>query len=199
MATVPDFSVVDTETTGFRFDKGARLLEVAVVRISPDGAVQGTFSSLVNPGDGVDVGATDIHGITRDMIDDAPSFADIAGDFVSLVRGSFLVAHNASFDTPFLSGEMELAGHAWPAQQVYDTLGAARFLVPGLASYKLAHLAEHFGIVFPGNAHAALADAMVTAQLHAELLARTSDRVRWPDPSQVFWPEIAPTGLAKQR
>jgi DNA polymerase III epsilon subunit len=198
MAVTPIFSVVDTETTGFRFDKGARLLEVAVVRMDADGTIQGTFSSLVNPGDDIDLGAIDIHGITRSMLADAPTFAEIAGDFVSIVEGTLLVAHNAPFDTPFLAGELELAGYGWPAQHVLDTLGAARFLLPGLPSYKLGALAEHLGITFEGNAHAALADALVTAKLHAALLAKT-ENLKWPDPSAIQWPRATPSGLAKSR
>jgi DNA polymerase-3 subunit epsilon len=198
MAETPIFAVCDTETTGFRFDKGARLIEIAAVRMDGDGNVLDTFSSLVNPGREIELGAIDIHGITRDMLVDAPTFADIVGDFVNVVQGALLVAHNAPFDTPFIAGEMELAGHPWPTQHVLDTLGAARFLIPGLPSYKLGALADHLGIRFEGAAHAALSDALVTAKLHAMLLARTAN-LRWPDPSTVVWPRVAPSGLGKSR
>jgi len=198
MVVEPIFSVVDTETTGFRFDKGARVIEIAVVRMSADGTILGTFSTLINPGNDVDLGAIEIHKITRSMISDAPTFAEITGDFISIVSNSLLVAHNAQFDMQFLEGEFDLAGYDWPVQHVLDTLRAARVLIPGLPSYKLAKLASHLGICFEGNPHAALADALVTAKLHAALLRRTENLI-WPDPELITWPAVSSTGLAKNR
>lgn len=198
MVVEPIFSVVDTETTGFRFDKGARIIEIAVVKMSIDGTILGTFSTLINPGNEVDLGAIEIHKITRSMISDAPTFAEITGDFISIVGNTLLVAHNAQFDTQFLVGEFELAGFDWPNQHVLDTLRAARVLIPGLPSYKLARLASHLDICFEGNPHAALADALVTAKLHSALLKRT-DNLKWPDPEQITWPAVSTTGLVKNR
>jgi DNA polymerase-3 subunit epsilon len=198
MNNYPDFAVCDTETTGLRFDKGARVLEIAVVRVDYEGNVLQSFHSLINPGSDIELGAVEIHKITREMLIGAPRFSEIIGDFIKVVKGSLLVAHNAAFDTPFISGEMELAGYEWPSQQVLDTLRAARILLPGLPSYKLGALAEHLGFKFEGDAHAALADANVTAKLHCNLLARTAN-LTWPDPSLITWPIVYPTGLFKSR
>jgi DNA polymerase-3 subunit epsilon len=191
------FSVFDTETTGLDPASGARVIEIAVVRMDETGSVIRTWSTLVNPGS-QDIGATEIHKITPAMVADAPTFEEIAGDFINAVAGSILVAHNAPFDIGMLKAEFGRAGLQWPAQHVADTLSGARKLVPGLRSYKLGALAEHFDITFDGDAHAALADTHVAAQLHAKLLERCSN-VNWPDPNTVAWPVVIPSGKSHQR
>lgn len=193
-----EFSVFDTETTGFNPREGARLLEIGVVRIDQEGNELARFSTLVNPGDHVDLGPTEIHAIERHHLTGAPSFAEIAGDFISVVQGSLLVAHNAPFDTKFLSNEFTLAELAWPSMPVLDTLGAARFLLPGLVNHKLATVAAALEVIFDGPAHSALADALVTSQVHAKLLKMTNN-LRWPDPDAIVWPDAAPSGLARTR
>jgi DNA polymerase-3 subunit epsilon len=181
------FTVFDTETTGLDPRTGARVLELAVVRIDADGNEIEAWSTLVHPGDGVELGATDIHGITADMVVGAPRFADVVGNFVTTARGSILMAHNAPFDLSMLRNEFKLAGLLWPEHPVGDTLVAARKLMPGLPSYKLTALAEHLGIVFTGEAHTALADTRVAARLATHLLGLTPNKV-WPDTTSVAWP-----------
>jgi len=191
------FSVVDTETTGLDPASGARVIELAVVRIDGAGNELSTWSTLINPGTD-ELGATEIHKITPSMVEHAPTFSEVVGDFVEAVRGSILVAHNARFDVSMLQSEFAHAGLQWPTQHVADTLTGARKLIPGLGSYKLSALAEHFGITFQGDAHAALADTRVAAQLHAKLLARCG-AVAWPDSAKVDWPTIVPSGKVKNR
>jgi DNA polymerase-3 subunit epsilon len=191
------FSVVDTETTGFDPSSGARVIELAVVRIDAAGNEIATWSTLINPGTN-NLGATEIHKITPSMVEEAPKFSDIVGDFINVVKGSILVAHNARFDVSMLQSEFAHAGLQWPTMNVADTLSGARKLIPGLGSYKLGALAEHFGISFEGDAHAALADTRVTAKLYSELLS-LSGTVSWPDPDKIEWPTHSPSGKAKQR
>ena len=96
------FAVFDTETTGFKPEQGARILEIAVVKIDQDGSILDTWSTLLNPGIDVPLGASDIHKIEREMLHDAPTFKDIYGDLIGILSDSILVAHNAPFDISFL-------------------------------------------------------------------------------------------------
>ena len=192
------FAVFDTETTGFKPEQGARILEIAVVKINEDGNILDTWSTLLNPGDDVPLGATDIHKIEREMLHDAPTFAEIYGDLISILNNSVLVAHNAPFDISFLKNEVSLIGQSWPNPVVADTLTGARFLMPGLESYKLSNLAKVIGANFEGDAHAALADTKVTAQLFSHLMSLTNN-VSWPEASTPIWPDIKPSGLFKSR
>ncbi|HZL03993.1 MAG TPA: exonuclease domain-containing protein, partial [Coriobacteriia bacterium] len=43
------YAVVDVETTGLRPSWHDRIVEIAVVQVAPDGVVEATWSTLVNP------------------------------------------------------------------------------------------------------------------------------------------------------
>lgn len=195
MTTSTHFAVLDTETTGLS-PESCRIVEIAVVRTTIDGTELGRWTTLVNP-DGP-AGASHIHGISDEELLDAPRFRDIVGDFVAAVDGAVLVAHNAPFDVGFLTAEMARAGFTWPDPPVRDTLKAARKLLPQLANHRLVTVAEHFGVPFDGDAHAALVDTLVCAQVHAELSALAAER-RYPDPSTVRWPSLPPSGRVRAR
>ena len=146
------FACFDFETTGFS-PKRDRVIEVAVVTVT-HGTVGPSWTSLINPGDDVELGATHIHGIKRDWIRSAPSFAEIAGTLFSLLDGKVLVAHNANFDLGFLRSEMSRAqllakGTLFPH---WDTMKAADFAPSLPASRKLVDVAAAFGVEI-ANAH----------------------------------------------
>ena len=162
------FACFDFETTGFS-PKRDRLIEVAVVTVT-HGTVGPSWTSLINPGDDVELGATHIHGIKRDWIRSAPSFAEIAGTLFSLLDGKVLVAHNANFDLGFLRSEMSRAqllakGTLFPH---WDTMKAADFAPSLPASRKLVDVAAAFGVEI-ANAHQALDDALAVAEIVAEV------------------------------
>ena len=160
------FACFDFETTGFS-PKRDRVIEVAVVTVT-HGTVGSSWTSLINPGDDVELGATHIHGIKRDWIRSAPSFAEVAGTLFSLFDGKVLVAHNANFDLGFLRSEMSRAqllakGTLFPH---WDTMKAADFAPSLPTSRKLVDVAAAFGVEI-ANAHQALDDALAVAEIVA--------------------------------
>lgn len=194
------FSVFDTETTGLDPKEGSRVLEIGISKIDIEGNEVAKFDSLINPGDSVDIGPTEIHGVTREMLNGAPTFQEILGDVASIFKDSILVAHNAPFDTKFLINEFYKSRVNWPKPIIVDTLAPSRFLLPGLSNHKLGTIAENFNIAFTGPAHSAYADAYVTGKVFVELnkmVTRTSEV--WPDASKIIWPELPSTGKNKIR
>ena len=162
------FACFDFETSGFS-PKRDRVIEVAVVTVT-HGTVGPSWTSLINPGDDVELGATHIHGIKRDWIRRAPSFAEVAGTLFSLFDGKVLVAHNANFDLGFLRSEMSRAqllakGTLFPH---WDTMKAADFAPSLPTSRKLVDVAAAFGVEI-ANAHQALDDALAVAEIVAEV------------------------------
>lgn len=182
-----NYAVVDTETTGFDPAKGDRVIEVAVA-IVEDGQVTQTWSSLVNPGAGVSPGATHIHRITREMLDKAPTFAQIAGELIALLQGKVLVAHNMRFDSKFLEREFKLIGVEMPKEGRMCTLEGSRYLMPAQTSHRLGDLCEVIGVDLDGW-HAAEADAVAAAKIHLHLLSLAPAlRVQAPDAD--LWPDL---------
>ena len=69
-------AVFDIESTGVVHQRD-RIVEIAVMKIMPDGTSRTTVRRL-NPGMPIPPGATAIHGITDADVADCPHFEDIA-------------------------------------------------------------------------------------------------------------------------
>jgi DNA polymerase III subunit epsilon len=165
--------VIDVETTGFSA-RTERIVEIAMVRVEPGGAISERWVTLVDPGR--PPGPSHVHGITTDVLAGAPTIADIAGAVAQRLAGCVLVAHNVAFDLPFIAAELARAGTEMPDVQTVCTLEASRRQLT-LASNKLASVCAHFGIPLT-NAHSALADAEATAAACYALLEVAERRGR---------------------
>src|SRR5438309_8477505 len=98
--------ILDTETTGLDPKLGHRLIEIAAVEVVDRRLTGRSVHFYVNPEREIDGGATDVHGLTWEMLRDKPRFADIAGEFIDFARGARWVIHNAPFDLAFLDAEL---------------------------------------------------------------------------------------------
>ncbi|MBO7237980.1 MAG: 3'-5' exonuclease [Elusimicrobiaceae bacterium] len=156
------FAVLDTETTGLSPQTGGKICELAI-SISQNGRKIEEFSTLLNPQMPMHPEVIAIHGITNEMVKDAPIFADIVPQLLDLLDGCVLVAHNADFDLGFLRGEMEHCGLRLPDYPVLDTLKLAR-KNGCFARNNLGMIATSLGIDAAG-AHRALADVRMTEKV----------------------------------
>lgn len=161
------WAVVDVETSGTD-PRTCRVLSVAALALTDAGTVVDSVVSLLDAG--VDPGPTHIHGLTRQMLSGQPRFGDIAAKLAELLRGRTLVAHNVGFDYSFLAAEAQRAGVTLPIETVMCTVELANRLDLGVASLKLAALAEHWGIA-QLHPHDALDDATVLTQVLTRQLA----------------------------
>lgn len=106
------YAVVDVETTGLFPGGTDRIIEVAVVHVSPDGERERSWTTLLNPGR--DLGPQHVHGIAAADVLGAPTFGDVAGTLAELLAGRVFVAHNASFDARFVAAEYAALGFDVP-------------------------------------------------------------------------------------
>ncbi len=87
-----------------------------------------------------------LHGITWDMVKDAPAFAEAWPRLMPLFDGvTFLAAHNAPFDRRVLSACCEVGGFSPPAQPFVCTVQLARRHW-GLKPNDLASVCRRLGI-----------------------------------------------------
>ncbi len=138
-----DWALVDVETSGL-VPRRDRVLSVAVITIGPDGEQTGEFSTLVNPG--CDPGPVEVHGLTPDLLQGAPSFDQVAGRIGAMLQDRVLVAHNAQFDYDFLAHEFARARMWLPVSQRLCTLALNRQVDPPTDDMRLGTLAAHYGI-----------------------------------------------------
>jgi len=100
---------LDLETTGINVSTD-KIVEIAIVKIAVDGSSQ-IKRRLVNPEMPIPQGAIDVHGITNEMVKDAPSFKVIANEIKQFIEGADLAGYNSNrFDIPMLNEEFLRAG-----------------------------------------------------------------------------------------
>jgi DNA polymerase-3 subunit epsilon len=80
--------VLDTETTGLDPKLGHRIIEIAAVELVDRRPTGRNLHLYVNPEREIDAGATQVHGMTAEDLQDKPKFRDVAVDFLEFVRGA---------------------------------------------------------------------------------------------------------------
>lgn len=164
---VPDYVMFDLETTGTSYISDS-IIEISAVKVV-QAQVTDTFSTLVNPQRAIPYHATQVNGITDEMVEDAPLLADALPDFLEFAGDFVLAGHNIqSFDLKFIyRAAKELLGRD-VTNDYLDTLYMARQCLPQLAHHKLTDLAAYFQIDAAG-AHRALNDCMMNQQCYERM------------------------------
>jgi DNA polymerase-3 subunit epsilon len=163
---------LDTETTGFSWKDGERIIEIGAVELENRIPTGNTFHKFVNPqGRQVSEGALKVHGITNDFLKDKPTFSEIADEFLDFIKGAKLIIHNAEFDIGFLNAElMHVKKPEIKADQYFCTLIHARKKFPG-AQNNLDALCRRFEIDNSHRTyHGALLDSEILAEVYLELM-----------------------------
>jgi len=149
---------LDVETTGLSVSKGAKICELAMLKIV-DGK-ETVFNKLINPLVSIPYECCQIHGITDEMVSDCPPFCEVAEEVANFIDGYILVGHNAKFDLHFISNEIKCSGVISPEMYFLDTLKIARQYF-SFKSNKLGDIAEVLGIDVKEH-HRAMADVFTT-------------------------------------
>ncbi|HEX5578879.1 MAG TPA: polyribonucleotide nucleotidyltransferase [Candidatus Limnocylindria bacterium] len=171
-----EFVVFDLETTAMKPENGY-IVDIAALKLR-NGEVVDRFESLVNPGRSI-VGHQ-IHGIHDEDVSGAPTASEVLTRFAEWTGDLPVVAHNVSFDLPFVLRHMP-HDTGWTPSAVYDTLELAYQLYPDAGAYKLADLVRFVFGRDHAVAHRAMPDAEATAELFASMtdgLAGRLDAVR---------------------
>lgn len=161
---IKDFIAIDTETTGLSI-KSDKIVEVSAI-LFKDFKPVSIFHTLINPERNISKKATEINGITKEMVKDAPRFEQISKSLSEFVSGYPLVAHNAPFDMNFLAvSGLDIS----PKAVIYDTLELSKRLFEDLENYKLQTVCDECCIYF-SNAHRSSSDALAAGLLFNEII-----------------------------
>ena len=159
--------VLDTETTGLNAKLGDRIIEIGCIEVLDRRISERIFHAYLNPEREVELGATRVHGLTREDLAAKPKFAEVARELLDFVAGAEIIIHNADFDVEFLDSELGRA-RLKPFKDyvgtVIDTLFMSRELNPGRKA-SLDALCERYGV---NNANRTLHGALLDARLLAE-------------------------------
>ncbi|HEX3559650.1 MAG TPA: exonuclease domain-containing protein [Pyrinomonadaceae bacterium] len=188
-----DFVVFDIETTGPKMPL-SRIMEIGATRVSA-GRIVAEFQTLVNPRTPIPPFIAGLTGIRDEMVAGAPTFEEVAADWLRFAGTAVLVAHNAVFDVRFINHEI---ASVFPGRHMMNshicTVSLARRLLPELKSFRLVALAEHFSVPHRKR-HRAGDDARATARVFLRLLEQLHENgVRDLDGARRFKAERSEVG-----
>ena len=163
--------VLDTETTGFDFKKGDRIVEIGCIELIDREITDNHFHVYINPERSMPIEAFNVHGLGDDFLKTQPVFAEIGQRFLDYVDGAELIIHNAGFDVPFLNFELERMGlpKVTERSSVIDTLQMAREKYPSQRN-TLDALCRRLGVDNSRRElHGALLDSELLAQVYLNM------------------------------
>lgn len=100
---------IDLETTGLNIST-EKIVEIAIVKILPDGTKQ-VKRKLINPQIPIPAASSELHGITDEMVKDAPTFKQAANEIKQFIENCDLAGYNSNrFDIPMLIEEFLRSG-----------------------------------------------------------------------------------------
>jgi DNA polymerase-3 subunit epsilon len=102
-------AIIDLETTGVNLGSD-RIVEIAIVRIQPDGT-RHVKRKLINPEIPISQVSREMHGISNEMVKDAPTFKQAANEIKQFLEHCDLAGYNSNrFDIPLLAEEFLRVG-----------------------------------------------------------------------------------------
>ena len=161
---------LDLETSG-QYPINDDICELAAARYE-NGKVVDKYQQLVKPREKMSDFIIGIHGITNEMVADAPKVSDVIPDFAKFVEGSVVVAHHSPFDLGFLAYDFEKCDLSLSTYPVLCSSLISRNVITGTPNHKLQTLVKHLKLE-GGQAHRAYDDAYACLQLLMHCLEKS--------------------------
>lgn len=162
--------ILDTETTGLETAQGHRVIELGCVELLDRRLSGNRFHYYLAPDRDIDLGAEEVHGITKEFLKDKPKFADVVDEFMEFINGAEIIIHNAPFDVGFLNYELELINSHWGHFEdhctIIDSLALAREKHPGQRNSLDALCQRYYVDNTQRDLHGALLDAEILADVY---------------------------------
>ena len=160
----------DLETTGIDINS-SRIVQIACIKINLDGTTE-EKNMLINPIVPIPKDSTDVHGITDEMVKDAPFFSQIAKALYSFFKDCDIAGYNSdNYDVPLLCEEFNRVSIIfldWDYNLV-DILKYERLLKPN----KLADVYKRYTGKNLEGSHNAMNDIKATVEI---LFAQTEGK-----------------------
>ena len=199
--------VLDTETTGLRWQDEHRVIEIGCVEVVDRKLTGNNWHGYFQPQRDIDAGAQNVHGIDADFLADKPLLKDRLGEFLQYIKGAELIIHNAPFDVGFLDYELKQAGESEKtladyAGSITDTLILAREKHPGRKN-TLDALCQRYDVDASNRQlHGALLDAGLLAEVYLKMTAGQrvlfADQPADPLSVETSSPEVAPSQITER-
>jgi DNA polymerase III epsilon subunit-like protein len=162
-----EYAVVDIEGTGAQHREQEGIVDIAVVIVRNGSVSDRSYHRLLDPGIGIPVVVSRIHGIYDKDVKGRSTFEEIRPSLEEFLGQRFLVAHNAAVERRVLGFKLP----PYRPEIVFDTLKMSRAIYGVEHKHGLKELIERLDLrrVLPttegaAKFHGALHDAMAAAQ-----------------------------------
>lgn len=156
------FCVIDLETTGGNHDND-QIIEIGMVKIEKLKITE-SKNILINPEKVIPDFIQKLTSIKQKDVKDCPTIEEVIDDVIDFIGGHIIIAHNTSFDVPFLNSVLRRLGHKELTNKVICTNVMTKHMIPEIMTSNLSYMSELFGIQHD-NAHRAKDDAIAAAKL----------------------------------
>jgi DNA polymerase III subunit epsilon len=162
----------DLESTGLSTATD-RIVSISVLKVFPDGSKEAK-NAVVNPTIPIPKGASDVHGITDEMVKDKPTFKQIAKAIYGFMQNCDIAGFNSNYyDIPLLAEEFLRCEIDFP-------LPSSRFIDVGNIFKKKEQRTLSAALKFYcgkelENAHDAQADTLATYEVFCSQLEKYED------------------------
>jgi DNA polymerase-3 subunit epsilon len=160
-------AIIDLETTGIDLASD-KIVEIAIIKLMPDGTVQ-KKRKIVNPQMPIPAASSNVHGITNEMVKDAPTFKQIANEVKQFLNNCDLGGYNSNrFDIPMLVEEFLRSGldFSMEGRKLVDV----QKIFHQMEQRTLSAAYKFYCNKILDNAHSAEADASATLEvLYAQI------------------------------
>ncbi|MGN5048476.1 exonuclease domain-containing protein [Aeromonas sp. 23P] len=199
-----DFSAAvlfDTETTGFKFEEGHRIVEFGAVGINAENE-EDRLHLYFNPDRDIDIDAVNTHGLTVERLEEEPEFYLKAKEILTFLKGRPVIAHNAKFDESFIDGELMIASRRLEEKLgtlkdycvIVDSLELAKLIFP-TQRINLDALCSKLGVDKTGRKfHGALLDSCLLRDVFNKMLKLELSDV-YDDNKKPYFDDIQVTPL----
>src|SRR5574344_768922 len=168
--------VLDTETTGLDYTR-EKMVEFAALRLE-NGKIKDEFQTLINPEQHIRKSSIAIHGITQEMVADAPTEAEAMPKILEFMGDYPMVAHNAIFDYTFINeASKRVTGEEIKNERI-DTQQRFKEVFPELDAHGLNALTEKFSVDLKDH-HRAMGDTMGLALAYPKLKKLYLQKYDW--------------------
>jgi len=167
------YCITDIETTGGRNNYDS-ITEIASI-ITDGTTILDRFESLVKPDSFIPRNITLLTGITNEMVANAPTFDEIAEQWLDFAKDAVFVAHNVGFDLGFISAALQRRDIEYQPKKLC-TVRLGRKIIPGYKSYSLGNICHALQIPIK-NQHRAMGDTEATVKLFHLLVAQDKNKI----------------------
>ncbi len=124
------FCVIDLETTGGNHSKD-KIIEIGMVKVKERKIVD-EKSFLVNPETDIPDFIQNLTNISQKDVKDKPVIEDLIDEILEFIADDIIVAHNTSFDVPFLNGVLRRLKKDELKNKVICTNVMTKHLIPDI-------------------------------------------------------------------